>query len=77
MIVDEQVTLYCGDNVATMQQMESDSIDLVVTSPPYDNLRKGDTVLDPFSGSGTTARMVELHHKIAQFKEMLEEVKND
>jgi DNA modification methylase len=36
---DEQVTLYCGDNVATMQQMESDSIDLVVTSPPYDNLR--------------------------------------
>jgi site-specific DNA-methyltransferase (adenine-specific) len=36
---DDAVTLYCGDNVATMQQMEPDSIDLVVTSPPYDNLR--------------------------------------
>jgi len=36
---DDAVTLYCGDNVATMQQMESESIDLVVTSPPYDNLR--------------------------------------
>jgi len=36
---DDAVTLYCGDNVATMQQMEADSIDLVVTSPPYDNLR--------------------------------------
>ena len=34
------ITLYHGDNVATMQEMISDaSIDLVVTSPPYDNLR--------------------------------------
>jgi site-specific DNA-methyltransferase (adenine-specific) len=36
---DDAVTLYHGDNVATMQQIESESIDLVVTSPPYDNLR--------------------------------------
>jgi site-specific DNA-methyltransferase (adenine-specific) len=36
---DDAVTIYHGDNVSTMQQMQSESIDLVVTSPPYDNLR--------------------------------------
>lgn len=33
------ITLYCGDNVAVMSEMPAESIDLVVTSPPYDNLR--------------------------------------
>ena len=33
------IKLYCGDNVAVMSEMEAESIDLVVTSPPYDNLR--------------------------------------
>lgn len=34
------ITLYHGDNVATMREMIPDaSVDLVVTSPPYDNLR--------------------------------------
>ncbi len=33
------ITIYHGDNVEIMRQMESESIDLVVTSPPYDNLR--------------------------------------
>ena len=34
------VTLYNGDNVQTMRESIPDaSIDLVVTSPPYDNLR--------------------------------------
>ena len=34
------VTLYHGDNVQTMRESIPDaSIDLVVTSPPYDNLR--------------------------------------
>ena len=32
-------TLYCGDCLEVMAQMESQSIDLTVTSPPYDNLR--------------------------------------
>lgn len=36
---DDACTIYHGDNVAVMQTMESESIDLVVTSPPYDNLR--------------------------------------
>lgn len=36
---DSAVTLYHGDNVAVMREMESASLDLVVTSPPYDNLR--------------------------------------
>ena len=31
--------IICGDNVATMQTFSDDCIDLVVTSPPYDNLR--------------------------------------
>lgn len=36
----DNVTLHCGDNVATMQAVIPDaSSDLVVTSPPYDNLR--------------------------------------
>lgn len=31
--------IVCGDNVATMATFDDASIDLVVTSPPYDNLR--------------------------------------
>jgi len=31
--------IVCGDNVATMATFPAESIDLVVTSPPYDNLR--------------------------------------
>ena len=31
--------IICGDNVETMAGFPADSIDLVVTSPPYDNLR--------------------------------------
>ena len=31
--------ILCGDCAEIMRQIESDSIDLVVTSPPYDNLR--------------------------------------
>jgi site-specific DNA-methyltransferase (adenine-specific) len=36
MDIDE---IYCSDNVALMAQMPDEYIDLVVTSPPYDNLR--------------------------------------
>lgn len=32
--------ILCGDNCEIMRQMPSASIDLVVTSPPYDDLRK-------------------------------------
>ena len=36
----DNATIYHGDNIATMQAVIPDaSIDLVVTSPPYDNLR--------------------------------------
>jgi DNA modification methylase len=31
--------IICGDNVDIMQQMDADSVDLTITSPPYDNLR--------------------------------------
>lgn len=31
--------IVCGDNVAVMETFPNDSIDLVVTSPPYDDLR--------------------------------------
>lgn len=36
---DDAVTLYNSDNVAILSEMASESIDLVVTSPPYDDLR--------------------------------------
>lgn len=31
--------IYCMDNVQGMKQLDNESVDLVVTSPPYDNLR--------------------------------------
>jgi DNA modification methylase len=31
--------VHCGDNVRTLSGLPSDSVDLVVTSPPYDDLR--------------------------------------
>ena len=36
---NEGQSLYCGDNCAVMATCHDDSIDLVVTSPPYDSLR--------------------------------------
>lgn len=33
------IQLFCGDNCETMLKMEPASVDLVVTSPPYDDLR--------------------------------------
>jgi len=33
------ITIYCGDNVEVLRTFDADSIDLTVTSPPYDNLR--------------------------------------
>ena len=32
--------IYCMDNMDGLKMIESDFVDLVVTSPPYDNLRK-------------------------------------
>jgi len=31
--------IYCGDCAVVMSEFDADSIDLTVTSPPYDNLR--------------------------------------
>jgi site-specific DNA-methyltransferase (adenine-specific) len=41
----DNATLYCGDSAAILATLPADSIDLTVTSPPYDNLRvyKGHT----------------------------------
>ena len=35
----DAITLHCGDNCETMLRMPAESVDLVVTSPPYDDLR--------------------------------------
>jgi len=35
----DNITLYCGDNCEVMLEMPPASVDLVVTSPPYDDLR--------------------------------------
>ena len=32
--------IYCMDNVQGMSMLDDESIDLTVTSPPYDNLRQ-------------------------------------
>lgn len=37
---DNQATIYNADNMVVLPSLASDSIDLTVTSPPYDNLRK-------------------------------------
>jgi site-specific DNA-methyltransferase (adenine-specific) len=34
------VDLYVGDSAVVLKELSADSIDLTVTSPPYDNLRK-------------------------------------
>jgi site-specific DNA-methyltransferase (adenine-specific) len=31
--------IICGDSLELLKQIPNDSIDLVVTSPPYDNIR--------------------------------------
>ena len=36
---DDRATIYCGDNVSILKSIAQDSVDLTVTSPPYDNLR--------------------------------------
>lgn len=35
-----EVTLHLGDCVDVMREMDSESVDLILTSPPYDNLRR-------------------------------------
>ena len=37
--MQENIKLYCGNCEEVMQEIPNDSIDLVVTSPPYDNMR--------------------------------------
>ena len=41
-------TLTCGNNVEILKKVESSSVDLVLTSPPYDNIRtyKSEVKLD-------------------------------
>lgn len=36
---ERNVTLYCGDNALVLPTLAAESIDLTVTSPPYDDLR--------------------------------------
>ena len=47
LMVNENMTLYNGDAEGILKSMEDNSVDCVVTSPPYDNLRSymgvGDT----------------------------------
>ena len=40
------IRLYCGDCAKEMKKIPRESIDLVVTSPPYDNLRSYHSVFD-------------------------------
>lgn len=38
--MNHEVTLYHGDSAKVLENISNNSIDLIVTSPPYDNLRK-------------------------------------
>ena len=38
--------ILCGDCAKELQKIEQNSVDLVVTSPPYDNLRNYNSVFD-------------------------------
>lgn len=40
--LDGRVTLHCGDCLDVLDAMEADSVDCVVTSPPYWGLRSYD-----------------------------------
>ena len=42
--------IYCGDNVSLIKQVNDNSIDLTVTSPPYDNLRTYNEFIWNFEG---------------------------
>ena len=42
--------LYCGHNVNILSAFEGDSVDLTVTSPPYDGLRTDEGLTFDFEG---------------------------
>jgi DNA modification methylase len=54
---DDAVSLYHGDALAVLRELPAESVDCVVTSPPYYGLRDyGEPGLFSVTGSGTTAR---------------------
>lgn len=61
--LDGRVTLHCGDCIEVLRGMEADSVDCVVTSPPYWGLRnydvEGQYGLEPTLGEHL-AKMVEV-----------------
>lgn len=50
--------IICGDCAEVMQKLQSDSVDLVVTSPPYDNLRDYHSEFDIVKVSNQLFRIV-------------------
>ena len=60
---DDDVTLYLGDALAVMTQMQSESVGCVVTSPPYYGLRDYG-VADQLGAEATPADNVERLHLV-------------
>jgi site-specific DNA-methyltransferase (adenine-specific) len=48
--MDHMIDLHLGDCLEVMKTLENDSVDLTVTSPPYDNLRTYNGYLFDFEG---------------------------
>ena len=48
MYLSGNAQLYLGDCLKILPQLETESIDLTITSPPYDNLRSYDGYIDAF-----------------------------
>lgn len=45
MKLNENIEIINDDNISALKKMESDSINLIITSPPYDNLRKYNSLI--------------------------------
>ena len=55
------IDLRLGDNKIELKSLENDSVDLVVTSPPYDNLRTYDNTMDCWGWDDFTSIASELY----------------
>tara|TARA_R110002126_G_scaffold103706_1_gene236811 strand:- start:131 stop:964 length:834 start_codon:yes stop_codon:yes gene_type:complete len=58
--------IICGDNVEELKKFDDDSIDLTITSPPYDNLRNYKRTID--------GRKIEHNGYSFPFEELAEEL---
>ena len=52
--------IYCGESENLLKYLDDESVDLVVTSPPYDNLRKYNGLGDGWNDQTFTKIAIQL-----------------